>query len=365
MAEYSNGGSVEPFQLDNATGDDWEEWTEILEEYFKSEEIEDNEDNKVRRRGKFLSSVGKDTYKLMKKLVAPAKIKDKTMQQLITLVQNHLQPKPSAIVARYHFNTAVRGEESVSKFIAELRKLVSKCAYSTTYFANEMLRDRLVAGIRHDRILTKLLSEPDDLTFDRAVSLAVSTEAALANAKQLMGEPEDNRKQENVYRVPTINRRPSSFNQERICYCCGGKGHLKPDCTYLEYECNICKKRGHLAKICRAQDQEGARHKQKSVASTKYMYADPVQEVSDEELYAVEAERMVQYAEEYEDALYSLEGNGGHEPPMVTTLKLNGKSLEMNIDTGASNTIVPETVFEAALREVCPSMSKTGKIMTT
>ena len=97
-------GTVDKFELEGTDIDDWNAWTEILDEYFNSNGIknEDAED-KAKRRSVFISNVGKPTYMLIKKLVAPEAIANKTLQDMIDAVGAHLNPTPKAIVARYHF----------------------------------------------------------------------------------------------------------------------------------------------------------------------------------------------------------------------------------------------------------------------
>ena len=38
---------------------------------------------------------------------------------------------------------------------------------------------------------------------------------------------------------------------KKTCYRCGGHDHAPGDSQFLEYICNKCKKKGHLAKACR------------------------------------------------------------------------------------------------------------------
>jgi hypothetical protein len=34
------------------------------------------------------------------------------------------------------------------------------------------------------------------------------------------------------------------------CYCCGAKGHMRPDCHYRKDKCDICGCTGHLRAVC-------------------------------------------------------------------------------------------------------------------
>ena len=77
---------------------------------------------------------------------------------LVKEVKDFYDPKPSAIVQRFQFNTRERAEgESIASYVAALRKLGEFCDYGDKL--NEMIRDRLVCGVNHATIQPRLLAE--------------------------------------------------------------------------------------------------------------------------------------------------------------------------------------------------------------
>ena len=102
-----------------------------------------------------------------------------------------------------------------------------------------MLRDRLVYGIRDDRIQQRLLSEAT-LDFDCAVQIASSMERAAKNLQDI----QKNQEGEGM-KMPLANMSPVG-----TCYRCGSK-HLAEACRFKDVECHYCHKREHLAKGCR------------------------------------------------------------------------------------------------------------------
>ncbi|KAJ7995727.1 hypothetical protein DPEC_G00247590 [Dallia pectoralis] len=74
----------------------WEEYCEILEQFFEANGIDDGE----KQSAILISVVGPATYKLIRKLVSPDKPNSKTYAQLKTLMKEHFNPKPSEIVLR-------------------------------------------------------------------------------------------------------------------------------------------------------------------------------------------------------------------------------------------------------------------------
>lgn len=136
-----------------------------------------------RKRAIFLKVIGPTTYALLRNLLSPAAPTEKSLADITAALNAHFDPTPSEIVERYKFNSRVRrAGESVSTFIAELRRLARHCNYAASL--DEMLRDRIVCGIQEENIQRKLLSE-HQLTLARATEIAVSMEAAARDAGNL------------------------------------------------------------------------------------------------------------------------------------------------------------------------------------
>jgi hypothetical protein len=83
---------------------DWIEYVGRLEHFFLAKDIWEEE----RQRSILLSVCGAKTYKLICNLAMPWKSGDLTFKELVTLVQEHYNPKPSVIVQRFKFHTHSR-----------------------------------------------------------------------------------------------------------------------------------------------------------------------------------------------------------------------------------------------------------------
>ena len=327
-------GAVVPFNPDL---DDWSEYVERLEHYFSANDIVSSD----KQRAILLSAVGASTYRLIRTLVSPDKVTDFTFASLVEKARTHFNPKPSPIVKRYEFNTRRQGEsEAVSTYVAELRKIAEFCDYGPVL--SDMLRDRLVCGISNKTVQRRLLQELA-LTFDKALGIALSAEAADKDAKRLTGAtddkdlpaPVDHVKDRpdpkraggrgNHYRKTNKPQQHNSGKQQE-CYRCGGY-HNPSDCPFKQYECHNCKKSGHLARVCR---------KKKGSSSPSPDLARP-----DRAHYAQEGESEKQ--KEY--GMYHVDA--GRAKPLYVTITVNGNPLAMEVDTGASVSITSLETFKA------------------
>ena len=79
-------GAIGPF---DPQSEDWPSYSERLEQYF----IINNIGNEMKVPA-LLSLIGGETYKLLRKLTAPAKPAEKNYAQLIAILQQHLSPQP-------------------------------------------------------------------------------------------------------------------------------------------------------------------------------------------------------------------------------------------------------------------------------
>jgi len=234
--------------------EEWVEYTERLENYYIANDINDP----AKRRAILLNGIGPTTYRLIKTLCLPGTPKDFTFSELVARVTTHFNPKPSIIIKRFEFNTRKqKPDEKVSEYIAALRKIAEHCDYGG--MLNDLLRDRLVCGILDKRLQRRFLQEAD-LTYTQARDMALAAETTDKDSKRLQAHDSDplprlEVEDKAVHHVtkppkPPMKKGPPSGHQDTGCYRCGGK-HQASWCKFKDYECHFCKKKGHLAVVCR------------------------------------------------------------------------------------------------------------------
>ena len=161
--------------------------------------------------------------------------------------------KQRAILERFKLHNRERREdESITGYIAELRKLSEHYNFGKTL--ENMIRDRLVCGVKNESIQRRLLSKPE-LTHKKAVEIAVALETSAKQVKSLDAKNDiEGRPLTNVNKV-NETQRSGVTDRQNDCYRCGGK-HRTSSCRFRESRCFKCQKLGHIAKVCRGQTTE-------------------------------------------------------------------------------------------------------------
>ena len=154
---------------------DWIQYIERMNQFFIANRICEE----PRKKAILLSSGGAETYSLLRNLVAPAKPSEKSYNELVRVMNEHQNPKPSVIMERYKFDKSDRQPgESIPFYVTELKHLSEHCDFGVTL--EDMIRDRLVCGVRGPKIQQRLLAETE-LSFDRALKIASVMERAEKN----------------------------------------------------------------------------------------------------------------------------------------------------------------------------------------
>ena len=163
--------------------EEWTQYEECLTLFFTT--------NGIKKRNKkclvFLTMVGPVAYKLLCNLITPKKLAELSYKELVAAISKHHNPTPLEIIQQYKFNTWTRHPgELIATFTAELHSLAIFCNFGDSL--DDMLRDRLVCGIRDTHIQRRLLAETK-LTLKKATELALVMEAAVKNAQTLQSTP--------------------------------------------------------------------------------------------------------------------------------------------------------------------------------
>ncbi|CAI5772176.1 Hypothetical predicted protein [Podarcis lilfordi] len=158
---------LEPFQPSEP--DTWEDYVERFEFFAEAQGITDAS----KRRATFLSYCGPETFKLAKALLAPAKLSETSLKDILACLTSHLAPTETKMARRMEFHKRQQhAGESVSAFLAELRKLAQHCDFQNL---EETLLDRFIGGLSSKKARRRIVAK-EEVTLASALKEATATE---------------------------------------------------------------------------------------------------------------------------------------------------------------------------------------------
>lgn len=171
---------------------------------------------------------------MLRSLLAPKKPAEATLAACLQTLGNHFLPKPSLMVSRFKLKSQMQQEgESVSDYVASLKKLSERCEFGT--FLNDLLRDRIVCGKNDKQIQTRLLEE-HNLTLESVVTLAQGVESAKRDVTELSEAATSSSASINAVQAPQ--------KKHVSCYCCGDC-HFDRSARTSGTSATIARKRTH------------------------------------------------------------------------------------------------------------------------
>ncbi|KAI8506116.1 hypothetical protein Bbelb_164690 [Branchiostoma belcheri] len=265
------------------TGDIAENW-EIFKEDWDSYEIATEKNKKPNKiRAATLKTVmGRECLDILKNLDIPPDTANPDADpredpaKIIEALDKHFKPLRNTVYERYKFNTCEQAQgEKIETYVARLRKLISTCDYGE--LKDEMLRDRIVLGIRDNKVRTRLLKKKN-LTLQDALDECKTNETTSRQIKVIEnGETVNytsNGETVNYTSKGTTHRGPPSFGGKKTfprsprglgpgasrkpkaagsCFACGRSDHFAKDdrCPARGRKCSNCGMLNHFRAVCR------------------------------------------------------------------------------------------------------------------
>ncbi|UYV63212.1 hypothetical protein LAZ67_2003458 [Cordylochernes scorpioides] len=189
---------------------------------------------------------------------------------VVSKLQNYFIGKRNLIYERAKFNRRSQGEsEPVEEFITNLYVLAENCNYGI--LKEEMIRDRLVVGVKNFNLSEKLQLE-SELTLEKAIQIVRQSESVKNQQKEIRQDTENRNvdvidkkggRNGTIFQKTRMkgtktynsnfpkNHQGWSSNEKRKCFQCGYyQGYSKEQCPAKDAICNKCRKKGHFAKVC-------------------------------------------------------------------------------------------------------------------
>lgn len=177
--------------------------------------------------------------------------KYKTVMERFT---NHFTRKRNVIYDRAKFNSRFQAEgEPVEAFINELIYLARFCNYGS--LNDEMIRDRIIVGIRDARLSERLQMDPE-LTLQKCLdqvrqSEQVKKQQGIVRHSATSVDAVKSKPQRKKFNTKKAAKPPAETSSS--CGRCGkSPNHSRDKCPAKQATCNKCGKQGHYASLCRS-----------------------------------------------------------------------------------------------------------------
>ncbi|XP_049883119.1 uncharacterized protein LOC126378773 [Pectinophora gossypiella] len=324
----------------NPQTDNWDNYIDRLKFCFEANGIViDNV-----KRANFFTVCGSQVFETLLALITPRKATEVTFNEAVEVLSKHYSPKPNEISMSYKFykRDQNRGESS-AEYITQLRKISAGCNFSDL---ERMLRDRLVCGMRDDRLQYELLKR-DNLTYKDVVEAMQSAESAGKDVRMIhaghavsggdaptprpadppaAAAPPPEPMDINALRPRPAPRTASTAASlapqpaTRLCYRCGDRHG--GECRFINVTCRYCNKKGHIEKICISK---------KNASKMNF---------TEEDRYAL-------------NGIYTVQTTS-RIPPFEIRVLMAGEPVTLQVDTGACYTLINEHTWRQLQPRLLP-----------
>lgn len=244
---------LDPFDCQNG---DFDYYLEQFEHFLVLNSVT-AEDKKVPL---FISSIGQEAYKILKESCGPSDPKEKSFNQLKTSLQEYF-------ARREFYKRNQRPGENTAAFTKELKRLSVKCNFGP--FTSNALCDRLAGGKLPEGNAVKKPSVPNVATSSakgNSVPTIVAQVAAAKTKKQQQNAVNPVPvKQGEIKKQPKGPKPQESGGGQHKCKICGHLTHNEKECPHKDASCFLCRKKGHIASVCREKANKGQQQQQQPV----------------------------------------------------------------------------------------------------
>ena len=216
-----------------------------------------------------------DVNKMLFEFVGPDVLNECSEEELLAHIKSIAVKQIHHEVHQMNFHMMSQDEgETITRFVARLKSQAFFCQFNvqcacteptTISYADQMVAQRLVAGLRNVDHQRRILAEAGTLTtldakIKRLQLLETTEESAGILRGNVQDQPSVAAPQRSSYkksqRTPIETPSESSDN-EPTCGWCGktshpeGKPLTRENCTAKDKKCHNCNIKGHLSRVCK------------------------------------------------------------------------------------------------------------------
>ena len=232
--------------------------------------------------------------------------------------ENYVKPRTNLIYNRYKFQSKIQQEDTFEQFCTSLQVLVKDCDYDKP---EEMVRDRIVFGVKSSKVREKLINVGSKLTFAQSVDIVRAYESSKDQCQQMQKED----KTVNVVKSKRHSKPSSQRPQRQENQRCGNCGYVHPkgSCPAKGKTCHKCLKSDHFSSVCKSTKPDPKKRNRKGKVHTLDY------DSSQEEYCGMLTEWPVNIIDD----------------DWTVQSQINNKPIVMQIDTGAKCNVISKNVL--------------------
>ena len=233
--------------------EEWKLFKSMFENYSVIQQLD--KQTKEYRHAVFMHSVGPKGIQLYNGLNFAEGEDPKDVSLIIKKFDEVIIGLVNVIYERYVFNNRCQEEgESLDSYVNALRKLAKSCKFCNCMH-NDLIRDRLVVGIR-DANTRKVLLQTRKLDLAKAIDICRGAEATLSQlsamrvSSEKVSRLQTKRHAKHKSKPPS---KPASSAKERECIYCGNVHIMKKEkCPAWGKKCSKCGGKNHFSGKCKS-----------------------------------------------------------------------------------------------------------------
>ena len=174
-------------EMAGSLAENWRRWRQIWDSFEIISNLR-NCDNTYRV-ATFITCIGTDALDVYNGLPFETEEDKKDMEKILDLMETYCIGELNVIYERYVFNNRNQAtDETIDAYTSALRTMASTCQFGV--LKEELIRDRIVCGIRENATRKKLMQESNKLDLRKAIDICRSSESTTAKIKAMTSNKE-------------------------------------------------------------------------------------------------------------------------------------------------------------------------------
>ena len=317
----------------------WQRWIDRLENFLIAMDIDDTK----RMKAMLLHYIGEELYGIYSTLPEIGATTDNEFVKAKKTLNEYFKPKRNVEFEIYNFRKAQQGpNEMLDEYYSRLKQLGANCEFTNI---DKEIKSQIIQKGRSEKLRREGLCK-EDISLTALLKLGRTFESSEAQSKAIeegLGSG-TSVKSVNKLKISKHKMVTEKGKKKKECYNCGGVWPHESRCPAYGKTCSTCGKKNHFSRMCRNKKDQSKPH----VGRSSQMQKKKVNQVD-----------LLEQCDPNDDDIYGMyhlfNVNAEKKEPYTCQLIINSVPISMEVDTGASLTIVNEESFKE-IAEQNPSL---------